>query len=117
MLGLVAVVGLMFAAYRLGLEAAAEVTGSADLIEANLVSVAELGAIADNEPVFYQGSNRHFHYFRVEDAGYFKMRLTETNIPQHGFVGDGSGSLGMIFKTLTIEAGKLKAGDAPTGGF
>ena len=117
MLCVIAICALCFASYRFGFQAGANKTGASDLLDAAVVSMSELDAIADGAPVFYQGSTATHHYIRVVDVGFVRLRRSEVTIPSAGFSGDGSSSLGLIWKQLTIENGKLRASDAPSGSF
>jgi hypothetical protein len=117
MLALIGVIALAFASYRFGFQSGAEYAGSSDLLFANVLSLTELDTIAAGSPIYYQGSTRDFHFIRVDGVGYYRLRRPDITIPQHDFDGDGSTPLGGIFKTLTMENGKLKAGGKPTGGF
>ncbi|MGB7326590.1 MAG: hypothetical protein WBD31_17070 [Rubripirellula sp.] len=89
--------------------------GNWGLISAKVVSVSEIDRLASGEPVFYQGSNDQWHYFRVGSVGYYRLRRSEVSIPTHGFEGDGTASLGMVFMTLTVDGERLHAAELPTG--
>jgi hypothetical protein len=122
-LSLLGLSAIVFASYQFGLQAGAKHYKSSDhgdLLDAKVVSLAELAILAADRPVFYQGSNRHFHYLRLADVGYLRLRHGEVTIPQHGFDGDGSADVGMIWRTLYVENGKLKSTEpapgAPGGG-
>lgn len=115
LLCLIGLIALAFASYRIGLRNGRGVVGSANVSSAKFVSLEQLDAAASDKTIYYHGSNKHFHYLLIEDAGYFKVRCSEASIPQVGFEGDGFSSVGMIHTTLTIENGRFKANDAPTG--
>ena len=113
----IGVLAIALAAWRAGYQSGMEHSGAGDLIDAKVVSLDELDTISSGRSIFYQGSNDSFHYVRVDGVGYFRLRSSNVTIPQQGFQGDGASSLGMIWRMLTIEDGKLKASDPPTGSF
>lgn len=86
-----------------------------DLIFAKVVTVAEMDRIAVGDPVIYQGTQDRWHYFRIGSSGYYRLRTADATIPTHGFEGDGTSKLAGVVMTLTIDNGKLRAGELPAG--
>lgn len=116
-LAMIGAIAIVFGAYRLGYNAGAKRAGSSDLMDAKIVTLVDLDTIAKGGSIYYQGSDDQFHFIRVPDVGFFRLRSSDVDVPDAGFTGDASSPLGMIWLTLTIQGGKLKAPDAPTGAF
>lgn len=117
LLAMIGAVAIALGAYRLGHSAGAKHAGSSDLMDANVITLVDLDVIAKGGSIHYQGSDEQFHFVRVPDVGFFRLRSSDVDVPLAGFTGDASSPLGMISLTLTIQDGKLKASDAPTGTF
>ena len=110
-------IAVAFAFYRFGVRAGSQSGGSSDLLYADVVSLPQLDSIASDQRIYYQGSNQWYHYIRVENVGFFRLRRSDVRIPKTGYDGDGAKSLGMIWMKLSIEDGKLKASEAANGIF
>jgi hypothetical protein len=117
MLLAIGVLAVTIAAWRFGYQSGLRHSESSDLIDSRFVSLDELDSIASGRPILYQGSNKSFHYVRVDGIGYFRLSSSDVTIPLHDLRGDGSAALGMTLMTLKIENGKFRASDLPTGSF
>ncbi|NND99567.1 MAG: hypothetical protein HKN47_19805 [Pirellulaceae bacterium] len=107
LLYIVLVVAAAFAGYRYGYHEAASLRGGKDVDTAKFVSLAQLDAATNQQPFFYLGSDKNWHYFEVSNIGYYRLNRSEKipDLARGG--GSGVADVGLIWRIVTIRDGKL----------